>query len=264
MTKKITTILFDCDNTLVLSETLAFEACADLTNEILALQNVPRRFTGPELQGEFVGQSFQDMMKSLAAKYDFENSLSAAELQRYANMEDDRVIAKLKQKLTPCDGVNDVLVELVRAREFHLAVVSGSALRRIRISLKKAGQSEFFDSENVFSASCSLVTPVSKPDPAIYVHAVRALGRVPQECVAVEDSRSGVLAAHKAGILVVGYTGCYKAGSEQEQMGKLFTTGHRDTQREHIMDIASKTWPLGSTVSSNRLAPVLPQNVDTK
>jgi len=68
--KKITTILFDCDNTLVLSETLAFEACADLTNEILALQNVPRRFTGPELQGEFVGQSFQDMVSNNQADGD--------------------------------------------------------------------------------------------------------------------------------------------------------------------------------------------------
>lgn len=68
--KQITTILFDCDNTLVLSETLAFEACADLTNEILALQNVPRRFTGPELQGEFVGQSFQDMVSSIQADGD--------------------------------------------------------------------------------------------------------------------------------------------------------------------------------------------------
>lgn len=172
-------------------------------------------------------------MKSLATRYDFENSLSAAELQRYANMEDDRVIDKLRQKLTPCDGANDVLVELVRGREFRLAVVSGSALRRVRISLETAGQSEFFESENVFSASCSLEKPVSKPNPAIYLHAVRVLGRVPQECVAVEDSRSGVLAAHKAGILVVGYTGCYRAGKEREEMSKLLVEAGCVTVIEH-------------------------------
>ena len=34
---QITTLLFDCDNTLVLSEELAFEACAELANEILAV-----------------------------------------------------------------------------------------------------------------------------------------------------------------------------------------------------------------------------------
>lgn len=62
---QITTILFDCDNTLVLSETLAFEASADLTNEILARQKVPRRFTGLQLQAEFVGQSFKDMVRTV-------------------------------------------------------------------------------------------------------------------------------------------------------------------------------------------------------
>ncbi|KAH8780653.1 HAD-superfamily hydrolase [Hyaloscypha sp. PMI_1271] len=238
MTKQITTILFDCDNTLVLSETLAFEACADLTNEILARQNVPQRFTGPQLQAEFVGQSFQDMMKSLAAKYDFKTPLSAAALQHYASMEDDRVIAKLAQKLTPCDGANDVLAELVRARRFHLAVVSGSALRRVRVSLEKAGQSGFFDRDEVFSASCSLEIPVSKPDPAIYRHAVRALGRVPRECVAVEDSRSGVLAARGAGILVVGYTGCYGEGGEREEMGRVLVEAGCAVVMEHWREFA--------------------------
>ena len=40
---QITTILFDCDNTLVLSEELAFEACAELANEILESKNIPDR-----------------------------------------------------------------------------------------------------------------------------------------------------------------------------------------------------------------------------
>jgi beta-phosphoglucomutase-like phosphatase (HAD superfamily) len=172
-------------------------------------------------------------MKSLAAKYDFKTPLSAAALQHYASMEDDLVIAKLAQKLTPCDGANDVLAELVRARRFHLAVVSGSALRRVRVSLEKAGQSGFFDSDEVFSASCSLEMPVSKPDPAIYRHAVRALGRVPRECVAVEDSRSGVLAARGAGILVVGYTGCYGEGEEREEMGRVLVEAGCAVVMEH-------------------------------
>lgn len=47
--KQITTILFDCDNTLVLSEELAFEACADLSNEILAAHNVSERCATPPL-----------------------------------------------------------------------------------------------------------------------------------------------------------------------------------------------------------------------
>ncbi|EWZ47223.1 hypothetical protein ACJA88_009342 [Fusarium oxysporum] len=58
----ITTILLGCDNTLVQSEFLAFEANADLTNEILAARKVDLNFTGSYLQREFVGQNFQNMV----------------------------------------------------------------------------------------------------------------------------------------------------------------------------------------------------------
>jgi hypothetical protein len=47
----------------VLSEALAFEACAELANEILASRNIPDRYTGPELLAEFVGQNFRGMVR---------------------------------------------------------------------------------------------------------------------------------------------------------------------------------------------------------
>lgn len=69
---KITHILFDCDNTLVLSEELAFEACADLANIILASQGITDKYTGPQLMGEFIGQNFRGMMNGLQKKYNFQ------------------------------------------------------------------------------------------------------------------------------------------------------------------------------------------------
>jgi len=67
--QKIKEILFDCDNTLVLSEHLAFEACAELANEILEKHGKSARYTGPQLLKEFVGQNFRGMMVSLQKKY---------------------------------------------------------------------------------------------------------------------------------------------------------------------------------------------------
>ena len=46
---QIKQILFDCDNTLVLSEHLAFEACAGLANELLAAHGLPDRYTPSSL-----------------------------------------------------------------------------------------------------------------------------------------------------------------------------------------------------------------------
>ena len=42
-----------------------------------------------------------------------------------------------------------------------------------------------------------------KPDPAVYLSAARALGVVPDRCLAIEDSINGVRAAKAAGMVCV-------------------------------------------------------------
>jgi HAD superfamily hydrolase (TIGR01509 family) len=218
ISQQITTLLFDCDNTLVLSESLAFEACAELANEILASRDIPDRYTGPQLLSEFVGQNFRGMMVSLKAKYKYE--MSDEELESYVTAEEDKVIAKLKEKLRPCEGVDAELDKLEKHGKYHLAVVSSSALRRVQASIDKVGQDKYFAGEHVFSAATSLPKPTSKPDPAIYIHAMKVLGKTPEECVAVEDSKSGATAAYRAKIKTIGYTGSYEK-HEEEKMRKV-------------------------------------------
>ncbi|KAF5540847.1 HAD superfamily hydrolase [Fusarium mexicanum] len=196
------------------SESLAFEASADLTNEILAACKVDLSFTGRYLQREFVGQNFQNMIRAIEAKFNVSCNISDKELEYYATMEDDRVISKLMQKLEPCEGAN---AELERLKgHYRLAVVSSSALRRVRASLDKVGQADLFDPSDVFSAADSLPVPTSKPDPAVYLHALKAMDKSANECVAVEDSRSGATSATCAGIITVGYTGACETLKEAE------------------------------------------------
>lgn len=159
-------------------------------------------------------------MKSLKAKYKHDYDMPEEQLEKYASMEDDRVIVKLKEKLQPCVGVMAELERLATDGNYHLAVVSGSALRRVLASIDKVRQGKYFKRHEVFSAACSLPKPTSKPDPAIYLHALQVLGKKAEECIAVEDSRSGVRAACAAKISTVGYTGCYPI-EEQEKMQKI-------------------------------------------
>jgi beta-phosphoglucomutase-like phosphatase (HAD superfamily) len=65
-------ILLDCDNTLCLSERLAFEACTDLTNELLEKYNIKERYTVDQLLESFVGMNFRGMMLGLQKKHGFE------------------------------------------------------------------------------------------------------------------------------------------------------------------------------------------------
>jgi len=218
MAPKITTLLFDCDNTLVLSESLAFEACAELANEILASRNIPDRYTGPQLLSEFVGQNFRGMMVSLKAKYKYE--MDDDELEKYVTSEEDKVIAKLNAKLQPCVGVDYELEKLEKEGKYKMAVVSSSALRRVRASVVKVGQERYFG-DDIYSAASSLPKPTSKPDPAIYIHAMEQLGVKPEECVAVEDSKSGATAAFRANIKTIGYVGSYDKEEEEKMMKVL-------------------------------------------
>ncbi|EGO61198.1 hypothetical protein NEUTE1DRAFT_58350 [Neurospora tetrasperma FGSC 2508] len=216
---KINTLLFDCDNTLVLSEEVAFEGCADLINQIAATKNIPleKPFTGESLIVEFVGQNFRGMLRSLQERYGF--PLTDEELETYVKKEEDVVIAKIQEKLSPCPNVDGVLERLAAEGKYELAVVSSSALRRVKASIEKVGQDKYFG-DRVFSAATSLKPPTSKPDPAIYLHALKELGKKAEECLAIEDSKSGTLSAARAGIKVIGYVGPYKA-EERLKMEKV-------------------------------------------
>lgn len=218
---KINTILLDCDNTLVLSEELAFEGCADLINEIAATKKIPldQPFTGESLIIEFVGQNFRGMMVSLQKRFGF--TMTDDELAEYVRREEDVVIAKLEEKLVSCPGADDVLAKLAASGKYKLAVVSSSALRRVKASVDKVGQSKYFGGD-IYSAATSLPKPTSKPDPAIYLHAMEKLGKKAEECVAVEDSKSGTLSGARAGLKVIGYVGPYKE-AEREKMVKVLT-----------------------------------------
>ncbi|KAK4137876.1 HAD-like protein [Trichocladium antarcticum] len=225
----ITTLLLDCDNTLVLSEELAFEGCAELINEIAAKKNVPldQPFTGESLIVEFVGQNFRGMMQSLQQRYGF--TMTDAELADYVRREEDVVIAKLQEKLVSCAGADAELARL--AGRYKLAVVSSSALRRVKASVDKVGQAKYFG-DDVFSAATSLPTPTSKPDPAIYLHAMEVLGKKAAECVAVEDSKSGTLSGTRAGIKVIGYVGPYKE-AERERMRQILSEAGAVVMMDH-------------------------------
>lgn len=220
---QINTLLFDCDNTLVLSEELAFEACADLINEINAERKVDLRFTGETLIKEFVGQNFRGMLTSLQERHGIR--ISPEDMERYVTKEEDAVIAKLRAALRPCPGVDEQLEQLAASNKYLMAVVSSSALRRVKASIEKVGQDKYFPGDVVFSAATSLEKPTSKPDPAIYLHALKKLGRTAEQSVAIEDSKSGTLSGTRAGIKVIGYIGPYEDERKPEMEKVLRDAG---------------------------------------
>jgi HAD superfamily hydrolase (TIGR01509 family) len=58
------------------------------------------------------------------------------------------------------------------------------------------------------------VVSKKKPDPEIYNLAISQTGLTPEECVVIEDSHNGVVAAHQAGMHIVATTNFYTANED--------------------------------------------------
>ena len=86
------------------------------------------------------------------------------------------VSAHLGRTLRPDPAVLGPLTRL--AEHYTLAAVSSSALSRLDTCFRATGLGDLLPSERRFSAQDSLPTPISRPDPAVYLFAVaRARGR---------------------------------------------------------------------------------------
>lgn len=98
-------------------------------------------------------------------------------------------------------GVKECLAEL-RLHRIRLAVATGSLERIVRKNLKLLDIEDLIE-EIVTSEDCEK----GKPDPDIFLLAAERLGVEPGECLVVEDSENGVIAAERAGMSRVGFEG---------------------------------------------------------
>jgi HAD superfamily hydrolase (TIGR01509 family) len=60
-----------------------------------------------------------------------------------------------------------------------------------------------------------------KPDPEIYLVACRRLGEQPTNCLALEDSDNGVLAAYNAGLAIIQVPDVVQPSSEVKALGHI-------------------------------------------
>ena len=180
-------------------------------------------FTGASLMSTFVGRTFRDMIKELAAANGF--TLGAEELEDLVLREKDAVIARLSVVMEPTVNSAAALA-YTSDMGYTMAVVTSSAHDRVTACINRANQAEYFTADRLFSAASSLPKPVGKPAPDVYLFAIDKLGKQAGECIAVEDSKSGVQSAIASGIkIVIGYVGCYEEHERAEKAALLSQHG---------------------------------------
>ena len=122
-------------------------------------------------------------------------------------------------------GLYDLLTYL-RSQGCKLAVASSTKRAKVEKNLADTGVHEYFD-----VVIAGDMVERSKPEPDIYLRAAAELGVKPEECIALEDSRNGLLSAHAAGMRVIMVPDLW----QPDETVKQFIVGHFESLL-HVRD----------------------------
>lgn len=175
-------VVFDCDGVLVDSEDLAWEAW--------------RRAALP--YGVTLGDAEKVAVTGMTdlAAFEYLGHRELPDYETYIGVVNEEIYRLFVDHLQAFEDAVDVLDHL--AGRTPLAVASSSPRERLDIALRSTGLSDRFD-----AVVAGDEVPAAKPAPDLFLAAAVALGVEPGDCVAVEDSPSGIAAARAAGMRVV-------------------------------------------------------------
>lgn len=148
-----------------------------------------------EKQKEFAGRAVDDINRILREKYAKDYELEAFR-QKYRDLASD--IYDKETRLNP--GVRDLITALRKAK-FKVALASSAPKRWIDTVLGRFDLSREFD----VVVGVDEVGGKGKPDPGIYLVAIKRLDISPPNIVAIEDTPNGIAAAKGAGLYCIGY-----------------------------------------------------------
>ena len=179
-------IIFDCDGVLIDTEIVAAEVMSEW------LRENQHNISTEEFIIRHTGKTFSGIIKELR-----QNCLLSpeADLAKGVSQIENRV----KQKLRPVRGVHEALLEITLPK----SVVSNSSESYVKEALDLFEISTHFDGR-IFSSE---KVELPKPSPKVYEWAISSLGIPREEILVIEDSRTGVQAAHQAGLRVLGFLG---------------------------------------------------------
>jgi HAD superfamily hydrolase (TIGR01509 family) len=141
----------------------------------------------------FVGMNLNNIFDHL--KSDFNISMEREEfVQTYNRMA--RIIYTEKANLSPHLAS---LLEGLKEADLKLAVASSSPVPWIDMVMDRFDLRDYF--ERIISADH--IGNRGKPFPDIFLHSAKLLGRNPSECVVIEDSINGIIAAKRAGMICI-------------------------------------------------------------
>jgi len=111
-----------------------------------------------------------------------------------------RVVELIELEDCLINGVK-TFIEKLKSKNYKIGLATNSPFVIIPVVLERIEITHLFD-----TVSSAEFEAKGKPDPAVYLTTAKKLNIAPKDCVVIEDSYSGMLAAKKAGMTVVDFT----------------------------------------------------------
>lgn len=175
-------LIFDMDGLMIDTERLLQQYWCQAANElgypmkmehVLQIRSLAAKYAIPKLKA-MLGEDF-DYYKVRKRRME----LMAAHVEKYG----------LEKK----KGL-DELLDYGKKKGYPMAVATATDIERTTLYLQRIGKDTYFD-----QIVCAQMVKNGKPEPDIYLEAAKRLKLQPQECMALEDSPNGILAAYRAG-----------------------------------------------------------------
>jgi HAD superfamily hydrolase (TIGR01509 family) len=203
----IQTVIFDMDGVIVDTEPVHHYAY----NQHFKQLNIE---VTPELYASFTGNSTKNIFEKLKVQFQLEQDVQTL-VETKRNLFNDAF--DQKEDLYLLDGVEALIKELYE-NGMQLILASSSAKVTIDRIFNRFGLHPYFShlvSGEDFTHS--------KPHPAIFEHAVLLSNTPKENCIVIEDSTNGILAAKAAGIYCIGYDSFHSKMQDYSKADKVIS-----------------------------------------
>ena len=185
----IKAVIFDMDGVLVNSEPLHKKAYYNMFKDF-------KLDVSESLYESFTGKSTYSICEQLCLKFNL--SITPYELVN-SKRKHFKYIFENDKSFKMIDGAYELIKEYYK-NNLKLVLASSASMSTINKVFEK------FDLDKFFVAKISGADlKQSKPNPEIFLKAAKISGHNKKDCIVIEDSTNGIIAANSAGIFCVGY-----------------------------------------------------------
>lgn len=184
----IKAVLFDMDG--VISDTQHIHA--EVETKLLKDYGVD--LSAEEITAKYAGYSDDEFYEVVFADY----GITKVTMDEAIEEVWKRKFAASRGNILPLPGVQNLISDL-KENGFKLAVASASIMEFIELVLSDLNLSDKFD-----AITSAIEVENGKPAPDIFLLVAKKIGVEPKNCVVIEDSVNGMIAAKKAGMKCIG------------------------------------------------------------